>query len=338
MMVNTARTDPLEKPLLSVRDLSIEFATSGGSVRAVDGATFDLARGETLGLVGESGSGKSVTALAILGLLDQRRTRVGGTHLLFRGDDLFQLSPRARGRLRGRHMTMVMQNPLSSLDPLFTVSSQIQETVPAAERRQIAKRTGSSWRDHAVGLLKKVRIADPARRLDQYPHELSGGMRQRVASAIAITPHPDLVIADEPTTALDVTTQSQVLYMFNQLQAETGVSMIMITHDFAVVAKTCDRVAVMYSGRIVERGPTKDVLERPRHPYSRALLAAMPKLGVRGDLVSIPGQPPGPADRPTGCAFHPRCPIATSRCSEERPPEVEGAPGHWWACWNEKPE
>ncbi|MER7459229.1 ABC transporter ATP-binding protein [Micromonospora sp. NPDC126480] len=320
-------------PYLRVEDLKVHFSTEDGTVRAVDGISFAVEQGRTLGIVGESGSGKSVTSLAILGLHDQRRTRLSGRILL--GErDLLRLSEEEVRRLRGRDMAMIFQDPLSALHPYYTVGRQVAEAYrvhhPDAGRREARQR--------AVDMLGRVGIPQPGRRFDQYPHEFSGGMRQRAMIAMALVNDPDLLIADEPTTALDVTVQAQILDLLADLQAEFRSAIILITHDLGVVSQVADEVLVMYGGRAVEHGSVEQVLRRPQHPYTWGLLSSVPSLhgDAEADLVPIPGNPPSLINLPSGCAFHPRCRYADRNGTRSRAevPELRpaGAPGHLVAC------
>ncbi len=291
-------------PYLRVEDLKVHFSTEDGTVRAVDGVSFAVERGRTLGIVGESGSGKSVTSLAVLGLHDQRRTRLSGRILL--GErDLLRLPEEEVRRLRGRDMAMVFQDPLSALHPYYTVGRQVAEAYrvhhPGTGRREARQR--------AVDMLGRVGIPQPGRRVDQYPHEFSGGMRQRAMIAMALVNDPALLIADEPTTALDVTVQAQILDLLADLQAEFRSAIVMITHDLGVISQVADEVLVMYGGRAVEHGSVEQVLRRPQHPYTWGLLSSVPSLhgDADADLVPIPGNPPSLINLPPGCAFHPRC-------------------------------
>ncbi|WP_422734728.1 ABC transporter ATP-binding protein [Micromonospora sp. WMMD558] len=322
-----------DAPYLRVSDLRVRFDTTDGVVRAVDGVSFAVERGRTLGIVGESGSGKSVTSLAILGLHDPRRTRLSG-RILLAGRDLVRMSEEEVRRLRGRDMAMVFQDPLSALHPYYSVGRQIAEAYrvhhPDAGRREARRR--------AVDMLGRVGIPQPGRRFDQYPHEFSGGMRQRVMIAMALVNDPDLVIADEPTTALDVTVQAQILDLLADLQAEFRSAIVLITHDLGVVSQVADEVLVMYGGRGVEHGGVEQVLRRPQHPYTWGLLSSVPSLhgDAAADLVPIPGNPPSLINLPSGCAFHPRCRYAGRNGDRSRTevPELRpaGAPGHLVAC------
>ena len=304
-------------PVLEVKHLQTYFVTRQGVVRAVDDVSFCVGRGEVLGLVGESGCGKSMTGLSILGLVDAPGRVVGG-QVLFAGQDLLRLAPEPLRRLRGDRLAMIFQDPMMSLNPVLRVDTQMIETLQA--HQDIGR---AAARQRALEVLGEVGIAAPAERLLAYPHQLSGGMRQRVAIAIALLNAPDLIIADEPTTALDVTIQSQILALVQRLCRERRMSLIWITHDLSVVAGLADRVAVMYAGKIVECGPVAATLARPWHPYTRALLAAIPAWNERGrPLSAISGNAPSLADLPSGCAFRERCPQAFAPC-HQAPPEVE---------------
>jgi len=309
-------------PLLQVEELAVSFETPSGTVRAVDGVSLSIERGERVGIVGESGSGKSVTALAILGLVPASG-RVTAGRLAFEGEELLTRSERQLQQWRGRHASMVFQDPLSSLNPFLRVGRQVAETL---EVHLELSRAAAGRR--AAELLAQVGIADAATRLRDYPHQFSGGMRQRVAIAIAMACAPELLIADEPTTSLDVTVQAQILEVLAELSTASGTAVILITHDLGVVAGFCDRLLVMYAGRIVESGPTDAVVAEPQHPYTRGLLESIPRL--RGPLPprlrSVEGSPPDIGDVLPGCAFAPRCPLAMPVCLEETPP-LEPAPG-----------
>ncbi|HEY3686821.1 MAG TPA: ABC transporter ATP-binding protein [Streptosporangiaceae bacterium] len=315
-------------PLLRVRDLSVEFAGEEGTVRAVDGVGFDVAPGEVLGLVGESGSGKSVTAMSVLGLI-RPPGRIAGGRVEFRGTDLRTLPEREMRRIRGAEIAMVFQDPMTALNPVLTIGAQIAEAVRLHDRKVSAR----AARARAADLLRAVGVPDPGQRVRQYPHEFSGGMRQRAMVAMAIANGPALIIADEPTTALDVTVQAQVLALLSTAQRETGAATVLITHDLGVVAEMADRVVVMYAGRVMEHADVRTIFDRPRHPYTRGLLESLPRLdGDAAELPAIPGTPPGMADPPDGCPFHPRCPMARDRCRTERPPLRDVAAGHASAC------
>jgi peptide/nickel transport system ATP-binding protein len=314
--------------LLEVRDLRTYFYTRRGIVKAVDGATFSVRRGETLGIVGESGSGKSMTCLSILRLVPEPGGRIVGGEIVFEGENLLAKSAEEMRRLRGSRIAMILQDPMASLNPALTVGEQIAETL-----RLHRNLRGRALDDRIVELLRQVRISDPERRVYAYPHQMSGGIRQRVAGAIAISCQPSLLIADEPTTSLDVTIQAQYLRLLKDIQRATNLALIFVTHDLGIVAKLCDRVAVMYAGRIVETGPTREIFNRPRHPYTIGLLSCLPTLRRgREPLTAIEGQPPDLAHVPFGCAFAPRCRMAEPRCQETRPLlEITGA-DHLVAC------
>jgi oligopeptide transport system ATP-binding protein len=314
-------------PLLDVRDLSVTFRTERGGVRAVDGVSFQVARGEVLSIVGESGSGKSVTALSILRLLGEAG-RISGGSIHFDGQDLAQLSPEAIRAIRGNKIAMIFQEPMASLNPVLTVGEQVAE--PIRLHRQASHVDALRL---AGDLLERVSIPDARARLGDYPHQFSGGMRQRVMIAMALACEPALIIADEPTTALDVTVQAQILDLLKTLTRDLGAAMILITHDLGVVARYADRVAVMYAGRVVELAPTADLFRTPLHPYTRALMGSSPRLasGHKARLQTIAGQPPDLSRLPAGCAFAPRCPQAHTACAVV-PPLEESLPGHKKAC------
>ena len=317
-----------EAPILKVEDLRTHFFTRSGVVKAVDGISFELKPGETLGIVGESGSGKSMTAWSILGLVPQPAGRIVGGRILFRGEDLLEKSDSEMRDIRGKSICMVMQDPLTSLNPVFTIGEQILESL-----RMDMGRTARGLLAKATELLVNVRIPAPEDRIAAYPHQMSGGMRQRVVGAIAIARSPSLLIADEPTTSLDATIQLQYLRLLKEIQAETGAAIIFITHDFGIVARMCDRVAVMYAGRIVEQAEVVQLFDAPAHPYTEALLRSVPDLGVDVDLLpSIEGQPPSPDALPVGCAFAPRCPYVFDKC-EVYPDEFTVEPDHTARCW-----
>ena len=314
--------------LLSVRNLRTVFGTGSGELVAVDDVSFDVAAGEVVGLVGESGSGKSVTALSIMGLLPQPPGRVASGEIRFDGRDLLQLSPRAMRAMRGSAIGMVFQEPMTSLNPVFTIGDQIAETI------RIHQRLGQrAARERAVEMLEKVRIASPRQRMDDYPHQLSGGMRQRVMIAMALACSPKLLLADEPTTALDVTIQAQLLDLLRDLQAEFGMAIVLITHNMGVIAEFADRVIVMYAGRIAEEGRVEDIFDRARHPYTIGLLASTPHIEHERDrLRTIPGVLPNLADPPAGCRFAPRCTHAVDQCQQARPALVDLTQDHRAAC------
>ena len=317
-----------EGPVLEVGDLRTWFHTGAGVGRAVDGLSFHLGRGETLGLVGESGCGKSVAALSVLRLVAPPG-RIEGGRVRFRGRDLLGLAEEEMRGLRGREIAMIFQEPMTSLNPVLTCGDQIAEAV--RRHRAVGRQEA---RGRAVEMMRRVGIPAPEQRVDEYPHQLSGGMRQRVMIAMALSCDPEVLIADEPTTALDVTTQAQILELLQRLQEEFHMAILLITHDLGVVAEVADRVAVMYAGRIVEAAATPALFANPRHPYTRALLRSVPQIeGPLRRLEVIPGRVPEATDFPGGCRFHPRCPLAEDRCRGQAPSLEEIAPGHGAACW-----
>ncbi|MGW6769784.1 ABC transporter ATP-binding protein [Streptomyces sp. NPDC055037] len=311
--------------LLEVRDLQVEFRTRDGVARAVDGVSYSVDAGETLAVLGESGSGKSVTAQAVMGILDMPPGRITGGEVLFRGRDLLKLKEEQRRRVRGAEMAMIFQDALSSLNPVLTVGAQLGEMFIV--HRGMSRRQA---RAKAVELMERVRIPAAGERVDDYPHQFSGGMRQRIMIAMALALEPSLIIADEPTTALDVTVQAQVMDLLAELRRELNMALILITHDLGVVADVADRIAVMYAGRIVETAPVHEIYRAPAHPYTRGLLRSIPRLDRKGrELYAIKGLPPNLLCVPPGCAFSPRCPTAQDVCRREVPPlfEVGDVPG-----------
>jgi oligopeptide transport system ATP-binding protein len=319
-------------PLLQVRNLTTRFNSERGHLTAVDQVSLDVQEGETVAIVGESGSGKSVTALSIMRLIPSPPGRIEAGEVVFEGKDLLKLDDAGIRAIRGNRIAMIFQEPMSSLNPALSVGLQVAEPVNLHR--------GSPWArayETARDLLGRVRIPDAARRLASYPHQYSGGMRQRVMIAMALACQPRLIIADEPTTALDVTVQAQILDLIKELTRETGSSLLLITHDLGVVARYADRVAVMYGGRIVETAPARLLYREPRHPYTLGLMASVPRLDgeVGRRLVPIEGQPPDLAELPPGCAFSPRCRLASEPCHTARPPLIEFAPQHWKACFND---
>ena len=321
--------------ILEVRDLHTQFNTLDGVVRAVDGVSFEVKRGETLGIVGESGCGKSVTALSILRLIPAETGRIASGSIKFEGEELTTLGEGAMKRLRGHRISMIFQEPMTSLNPVLTVGTQIAENV--VRHLHLPKKAAF---DRATEMLDLVRIADASRRVHEYPHQLSGGMRQRVMIAMALSCDPQVLIADEPTTALDVTIQAQILELLRELQRRLGMAVLIITHDLGVVAETTERVVVMYAGRKVEEAGVEALFAEPLHPYTRGLMRAIPRLDVEADaagtrprLQEIPGMVPVLTRRIVGCAFAPRCSFATERCRIEVPPLVEAVVGHKVACW-----
>jgi oligopeptide/dipeptide ABC transporter ATP-binding protein len=316
-------------PLLVVEDLRTHFFTRRGVTKAVDGVSFTLRAGETLALVGESGSGKSVTCLSLVRLVPEPAGRIVGGRVLLEGEDLLQKSRAEMRRVRGKQIAMVLQDPMTSLNPALTIGTQVGEVL-----RLHQGLSGRSLRERVLEALSRLRISAPATRLAQFPHQFSGGMRQRVSSAIALSCAPRLLIADEPTTSLDVTIQAQYLELLKEVQASAGVAVILVTHDFGIVATNADRVAVMYAGKIVEMGSTLQVFDRPSHPYTRALLRCLPEVSLeRRELVEIGGQPPDLSSLGPGCPFAPRCPERLSVCDEAYPPMAEVDEGHIVHCW-----
>ncbi len=321
----------MSEPLLEVRDLQTWFHTDDGVVRAVDGVSLALDAGKTLAVVGESGSGKSVTSLSILRLIPEPPGRIEGGSIRFRGRELLTLAPRELRAVRGREISMIFQEPMTSLNPVYTCGEQILETIVLHEKVSRAEA-----RKRAIEMLRLVGIPSPEQRVDEYPHQMSGGMRQRVMIAMALACRPAILIADEPTTALDVTIQAQILELLKKLQAELGMAVLLITHDLGVVAETADHVAVMYAGQVVESCDVRAAFERPLHPYTSGLLHSLPRLGeARESLRVIPGTVPNPAAFPAGCRFHPRCPVAIEKC-RELPPLAEIEPGHFARCWRSR--
>jgi oligopeptide/dipeptide ABC transporter ATP-binding protein len=318
-------------PLLAIEDLAVEFSTDAGRFRAVDGVSVDVSAGEIVAVVGESGSGKSVTALSVLRLLPCPPGRIAAGRVLFQGRDLLALGPEEIRAVRGRHIGMVFQEPMTSLNPLLSIGRQLTEAM-----RLHLKLSKSAARDRALELLALVGISDAERRLKQYPHEMSGGMRQRIMIAMAVSCEPQLIIADEPTTALDVTIQAQILELLQGLCRRLGVALVIITHNLGVVARYADRVNVMYAGRIVERGEAGRLYARPAHPYTAGLLNSVPRLDrPRGaHLDPIPGSPPDPAALASGCAFRPRCRLATAECAVAAPPLSGLRDGRATACYH----
>jgi peptide/nickel transport system ATP-binding protein len=325
----------MSEALLSVEDLSVSFRTDDGVVHAVDGISYTVAAGKTLGIVGESGSGKTVSSLTALGLTRSRNSEIGG-RIVFEGQDLVAMPDDQLRRIRGNDIAMIFQDPLSALHPFYKVGRQLVEAMKA--HRDISR---SAARTRAAELLELVGIPDPKRRVDQYPHEFSGGMRQRAMIAMALANEPKLLIADEPTTALDVTVQAQILALLDDLQRRLGTAIIIITHDLGVVAEIADDIAVMYAGRIVERGSTAEIFTRPEHPYTWGLLKSIPRLdSPRGEeLVPISGRPPSLINRPTGCHFHPRCPYVQESHRHVDPPlrPIEAPNGQAVACLLDPP-
>ena len=317
------------KIVLEVQDLRTYFRTRWGTVKAVDGVSFTLDRGETLGIVGESGCGKSVTMLSLMRLIPIPPGREVGGKIILDGEDLLQLTEKEMTDIRGRKIALIVQDPMTSLNPVFSIGNQVVEAIKL--HQNLPKK---SLMASALEVLRKVNIPAAETRMRDYPHQMSGGMRQRVVGAMGISCQPQVLIADEPTTSLDVTIQAQYLALLNEIKKESDVALLFITHDFGIVAKMCDRVAVMYAGRIVEMGGVRDIFNHPAHPYTEALMASVPKMEEDVDrLYSIEGQPPTLHDLPSGCAFAARCQYVMERCREEYPPQIEAREGHISACW-----
>jgi len=315
-------------PLLSVENLRVEFPTRRGTLVAVDGISFDIAPGEVLGVVGESGAGKSMTGAAIIGLIEPPG-RIAGGEIRLEGERIDNLPYERMRRIRGKRIGAIFQDPLTSLNPLYSVGRQLVETITT--HSDLGE---SEARARALALLTEVGIPAPERRIDQYPHQFSGGMRQRVVIALALCANPRLIVADEPTTALDVSIQAQIIALLKRLCREHGTSVMLVTHDMGVIADTADRVAVMYAGRIAEIGPVRDVIKHPKHPYTVGLMGSIPRVGHTGErLTQIDGSMPRLTAIPPGCAFNPRCTHAFDRCRVERPDRISVAPFHEAACW-----
>jgi peptide/nickel transport system ATP-binding protein len=323
--------------VLSVEDLQTVFYTRAGMVRAVDRMSFTLAAGETLAVVGESGCGKSITALSLMRLIPDPPGRIIGGKVMLEGTDLLQLSEPEMRKVRGNRVSMIFQEPMTSLNPVITVGRQISQALMMHQGM-----SKSEAMERAVEMLRLVKVPEPAQRVKEYPHQLSGGMRQRVMIAMALSCNPRILIADEPTTALDVTIQAQILQLILELQNKLGTAVILITHDLGVVAETAQRVIVMYAGRKVEEATVEDLFAHPLHPYTRGLMASIPRLGLMRDkaaesgtrLQEIPGMVPPLYDLPKGCAYAPRCARASDKCRAEYPPFEEKRPAHWAACWH----
>lgn len=315
--------------LLEVSNLKTYFFTRRGVVKAVDDISFTVREGETLGLVGESGCGKSNTALSLLRLIPEPPGRIVGGQVVFEGEDLLSKSEKDMRKIRGKKISLILQDPINSLNPSFTIGKQVTETIRLHQMLR-----GNALVQKAKEALQLVRIPSPQERLHNYPHELSGGMNQRVVGAIALSCQPRLLIADEPTTALDVTIQAQYLSMLKGIQKQTKMSILFITHNFGVLGRLCDRVAIMYAGKIVEMAYIEDLFSRPLHPYTSALIAAVPKLhGKLEKLVSIDGQPPALHHLPSGCSFAPRCKFRNEKCTMDIPPLLDKGNEHWVSCW-----
>ncbi len=315
--------------LLEVNDLRTYFYTDDGIARAVDGVDFQLDRGETLGLVGESGCGKTVTSLSIMRLVPEPPGRIVGGEIIFKGQDILKLSEREMRSIRGNEISMIFQEPMTSLNPVYTCGNQIAEAIVLHQK--VGKKEAKSG---VIEMLRFVGIPDPEVRAGEYPHQLSGGMRQRVMIAMALSCRPSILIADEPTTALDVTIQAQILDLLRKLREELHMAMLLITHNLGVIAEMADRVAVMYAGKIVEKADVEAIFETPSHPYTRGLLKSIPALGHKKEkLTAIRGTVPNPVHFPSGCRFNPRCDLADDRCRTEEPELLEIDPGHKVSCW-----
>ena len=327
--MTTSTTENTSPVVLQVDGLKTYFETRWGTVKAVDGVSFNLRRGETLGIVGESGSGKSVTMLSLMRLIPEPPGRIVDGQILLEGQDLVQMTDKEMSEIRGSQIALIIQDPMTSLNPVFSIGNQVGEAIKI--HQDIPKRTVVQ---QVLDVLRKVNIPAAETRVRDYPHQMSGGMRQRVVGAIGISCEPIVLIADEPTTSLDVTIQAQYLKLLKELQEASDIGLIFITHDFGIVAKMCDRVAVMYAGRIVEMGDVRDIFNHPSHPYTEALLASVPKLEEDVDrLYSIEGQPPTLHDLPTGCPFAPRCQYVMDKCETTYPPQYDVSGSHYAACW-----
>ncbi len=327
--MQTKTTNDDSQIVLEVEDLKTYFQTRWGTVKAVDGVSFDLRRGETLGIVGESGSGKSVAMLSLMRLIPTPPGQIVGGKILLEGDDLLQLSEKEMSNVRGSQIALIIQDPMTSLNPVFTIGNQVGEAIKIHQEIP-----NSGVLQRVLDVLRRVNIPAAETRVRDYPHQMSGGMRQRVVGAIGISCEPMVLIADEPTTSLDVTIQAQYLKLLKDLQQASNIALIFITHDFGIVAKMCDRVAVMYAGKIVEMGDVREIFNNPSHPYTEALLASVPKLEEDVDrLYSIEGQPPMLHDLPPGCPFAPRCQYVMDRCLEAYPPTISLTERHYAACW-----
>ena len=325
----TADTRINTETVLSVEDLRTHFTTRWGTVKAVDGISFDLRKGETLGIVGESGCGKSVTMLSLMRLIPTPPGRIVSGKIVLDGEDIVPIDEQEMAQIRGSKIALIIQDPMTSLNPVFSIGDQVEEAIKI--HQDIPK---TSIVDRALEVLRKVNIPAAETRVKDYPHQMSGGMRQRVVGAIGISCQPQVLIADEPTTSLDVTIQAQYLKLLKDIQKDSDLSIIFITHDFGIVAKMCDRVAVMYAGRIVEHGSVRDIFNKPSHPYTEALLASVPRMDrVVDRLFSIEGQPPPLHDLPVGCAFADRCPVVMDKCRDEYPEIKAVSDGHTAACW-----
>jgi oligopeptide/dipeptide ABC transporter ATP-binding protein len=317
---------------IEIKDLKTHFFTRRGVIKAVDGVSFSIEEGETLGLVGESGSGKSITCLSLLKLVPQPAGRIVGGQVLLNGEDLIPKSEKEMRQIRGKRISMILQEPMTSLNPVFTIVNQVAE--PIRMHQKLDKKR--AW-EKVKEMLRLVKIPSPEVRMKEYPHQMSGGMRQRIVGAMMLSCQPGLLIADEPTTALDVTIQAQFLKLIKDIQRDTNLAMIVVTHDFGIVAKVCDQVAVMYAGKIVENAPIRELFNNPQHPYTQALMDSLPKMEQKVKrLYSIEGQPPDLGDLPPGCSFSPRCLKAMDICLQENPGHTVVKEGHILSCWLSK--
>ncbi len=340
MTTNAEQTSPTPRntgtPVLQVKDLKTYLYTRWGVTKAVDGVSFEVYEGETLGIVGESGCGKSMTALSVLRLTPKPASHIVGGEIILDGVDLLTLSEDEMRKVRGRQISMILQDPQTSLNPVFTIGNQLLETIALHNSNGASK---ASMKERAINMLRRMGVSAPERRMEAFPHQLSGGMKQRVVGGIAIESQPRVMIADEPTTALDVTIQAQYLRLLKSIQEETKMAIVFITHDFGVISKMCDRVAVMYAGRIVEQGTVREVFNSPSHPYTQALMSSVPKMEEKVEkLYSIEGQPPALFDLPVGCAFAARCQFADARCEAQYPPMFAKTPQRMAACWRMEAE
>ncbi len=318
----------MSENILSVQNLHTSFHTDKGEVKAVNGVTFNLEKGKILGIVGESGSGKSVTAYSIMRILE-KNGRITEGKILYKGQDIAEFSEKQMREFRGKCCSIIFQDPMTSLNPVFTVGNQLREAIELHTDRK-----GKEAEARAIEMLTLVGVNEPEKRVKQYPYELSGGMRQRVMIAMALACEPDILIADEPTTALDVTIQAQILELMQSLQKKLGMAIIMVTHDLGVIADMCDEIIVMYGGRVCERGTAEDIFYRPHHEYTKGLLRSIPNVDRIGEkLIPIPGTPINLLNMPKGCAFCPRCEVAMKICIEEQPPEMQMPDGHFASCW-----
>ncbi len=320
----------MSNPLLEVKDLKTYFFLHRGIVKAVDGVSFSIDKGQTIGLVGESGCGKTITAMSIMRLEPKPAAKIVGGEIIFEGEDLVQKTEAEMRKIRGNKIAIIMQDPMTSLNPVYTIGNQIGEAV----RLHTAYRGRRAVRDRVIQALEEVKIPSASTRIDDFPYQMSGGMRQRVVGAMAISCKPSLLIADEPTTSLDVTTQAQYLRLLKQVQEDTGVAMIFITHDLGIVVRMCDYVLVMYLGKIIEKASVRELWRNPCHPYTVALMNSIPKIEMKKErLYAIEGMVPSLLELPAGCSFHPRCERATKLCRQSYPPEKEVSGGHFVSCW-----